>query len=207
VLLDQKGGFMTAEDAIFLLCEEYGVEPYNTDGKVKINIQYRISFLKKNVPEDKIEKYLKKVLLSVKSEFLKKGALPSLATLDELLRPSASELEGQANKHFDELVSKVDQYKDLVLDNKRSISALDRIGGWKVLCNSQVDQLPFIRERFIKQYVSCNPDNVEYKRYYGIGELDKVIYIGNNNNRHLIEQTKQNVDNFQIDFTGGLLDG
>jgi hypothetical protein len=87
--------------------------------------------------------------------------------------------EAEAVKAYAMLERKSHRYSSLAIKGSRLITALDRIGGWMYFCDRTVDEAPFMKERFIKAFVSASGGD-DTKKYSG--DLDtadnNMIFIG-----------------------------
>jgi hypothetical protein len=162
---------MTAKQAMIYLCQIY-----RTDIK-DVQVKPVEKWLEKNIQETEMQKFVGKILQNVKTEYEK---LPSVATLEEIKKPDKNLLEQLAHQKFNELINKVDSYRDFITDDNRIQAGLDAIGGWLALCNSLKNELKWLRKDFIKAFIQegINPITI-CKRSYGIGTSKKYNFIGN----------------------------
>lgn len=180
---------MTPEQAVLLLCDEYDAPFKDSSGNVKITIQYRIDWIRKNIAPEKIEHFVKKLMLNVQSQYLKAGRLPGLDVFESMIKPSTEELETEAAQMFDKLMNNVNIYRDFVTDNPRLMSGVIRLGGWKEICHSSRDSHTFMRDRFIREYVNCEPSMIPLEPSRGIGTSGKEVFIGKDRSAVRIENT------------------
>jgi hypothetical protein len=101
--------------------------------------------------------------------------------------------EADAVKAYAMLERKCYPYSSLAIKGTRFITALDRIGGWLYFCNRTKDEAPFLKERFIKAYVSAT-DGDDIRKYTGeLETADKnMIYIGCDKNEFIQLENKNN---------------
>ncbi|MDA3900038.1 MAG: hypothetical protein PF637_05910 [Spirochaetes bacterium] len=184
---------MTAEQAVLLLCEEYNASPTDGAGNPKIGIQYRIKWIRDHITQDRIEWFVQQVLLTCKSEYLKAGMLPSLAAMAEIIEPKLDELLIEGAEAFNTILKKLDRYKDFATDNKRLQAGLISVGGWKSLCASQKTDQKYLRERFANAYAKCNLEKIELRRESGIGSSGKLVFIGTETGRQMLEEKPQDI--------------
>jgi hypothetical protein len=181
---------MTAKEAIVFLCPIY-----RTDIKDP-QIKPVEKWLESNVKEDEMQRFVGKILQTVKTEYEK---FPSIATLEELIKPNKDNLEQIANMMFNKLLNKINIYRDFITDDSRIQSGLNAIGGWKGLCNSVIAEQKWIRKDFIKAFVqeAINPVT-KCICNEGIGTSGKIIFIGDEKKCKQIEQAKYNKFNKMI---------
>jgi len=192
---------MTAKEAIVILCELYKSELLDKNGNLKLSNKLIEQWLQENIQEKDMNNFIKKVLLSVKTEYKQ---MPSLATMNELLHPTIDKdaLEIIATQKFDEMLEKVNIYRDFVTDDSRVQAGLNAIGGWRGFCNSLTNELKWLRKSFIKAFVQEEITPLTpLKRFYGIGTTGKYRFIGNAEKCKQIADGNFKDNKIQLDFS------
>lgn len=138
-----------------------------------------------------IHEDFKKLLgIVIKSHSKTFRSLPDIAIIEKCIK-SALNLELEASKSFNDIVSKANSYADLVTDNGRVYNGLCMVGGWLVLCNSLLTEQKWLKKAYIVGY--CNESYVdEVEIYRGIGTSGKQVVISNNPDKIKIECDTQN---------------
>jgi len=112
-----------------------------------------------------------------------------------------SDLEGRAMVAWaciDEKLRKCSSYETLHLEDKQALAAVKALGGWRKLCLTTYDQMPWVKKEFLKLYETFERTPIDRlpSSLPGIHEIEQHKKEGAHALGHLMDEFKRlKVDN------------